>query len=740
MKLADLAKKVGITQKDLRKKLEELGFGVKATAKTVEDEVAELVIAELSKGSKTDKAGEDGASVVASKAGMAGEIPEPSQDILTDEAPTEVADVYDELVHQEIQKEIVKSQRKQTAGKDDKKRKREAEVRVQAEPQTFSKSIEIPDAISIKELAEKSGISVAKIIGELMKNGILANINQQVDFETVLIISDELGIKVKKKHGAASADEILGRDISHLLKEEDETVLRKRPPVVVVMGHVDHGKTKLLDAIRETNVVATEAGGITQHIGAYQVEKKGQLITFLDTPGHEAFTEMRARGAKVTDIAILVVAADEGVKPQTIEAINHAKEADVPIIVAMNKIDKPSINIDRVKGELAEQGLTPEDWGGKTIIAPISALQRQGIDELLDMILLVADMENLKANPDREAIGTVVEAHLDPSFGPIATVLVNTGTLREGDSFVVGSTFGKVKVMFDCLGRRIKEALPSAPVRIAGLHKTPLSGDILQVAVDEKSARQKSEEIGQLIKDEKIKKGSSLNQLISSVQSNKLLKIVLKADTKGSLEAIKGALAKIKDEEVALKIIHSGVGAITESDVMMASASQGFVIGFHTDYASSHVSLTAENEGVEVRIYKIIYELIDEVKKLLSGLLEANTVVVELGKAEVAKIFWTKKKEMIVGCKVTGGKIEKSAKLRVLRDSEILAEEATLASLQRGENAVNEVYEGEECGIKYTGNVKLQEGDVLEAYKMEKTHRSLGEVKKEKPTNDVKKD
>jgi len=716
MKIADLAKKVGFMQKDLRKKLEELGFEVKATAKTVEDDVAELVIAELVKPET-----------------KADEITESSEDILVDKDPTEVADVYDEIVHQEIEKEIVKSQRKQMAGKDDKKRKKTDHVftpYVAAQP--ASKSIEMPDTISIKELAEKSGISVAKIIGELMKNGILANINQQVDFETVLIISDELGIKVKKIHGAASADEILGRDISHLLKEEDETVLKKRPPVVVVMGHVDHGKTKLLDAIRSTNVVATESGGITQHIGAYQVEKKGQLITFLDTPGHEAFTEMRARGAKVTDIAILVVAADEGVKPQTIEAINHAKEADVPIIVAMNKIDKPSINIDKVKGELAEQGLTPEDWGGKTIIAPISALQKQGIDELLDIILLVADMENLKANPDREAIGTVIEAHLDSNFGPIATVLVNTGTLHEGDNLVVGSTFGKVKVMFSCLGERIKEAPPSAPVRIAGLDKTPLSGDILQVMHDEKKARQKSEEIDQLIKEDRIKKGSSLHYLISSIQSNRLLKIVLKADTKGSLEAIKGALAKIKDEEVALKIIHSGVGAITESDVMMASASQGLVVGFHTDYSSAHVAVTAENEGVQVRIYKIIYELIDEVRKLLSGLLEADTIIVELGKAEVAKIFWTKKKEMIIGCKVKGGKIEKNAKLRVMRKSEILAGEAVLVSLQRGENAVNEVYEGEECGIKYTGNVKLEEGDILEAYKTEKTHRALGEIK-EKP-------
>jgi len=710
MKLSDLAKKSGLSTKDLRVKLEGLGFGIKATAKTVEDEVAELVIAELSAKPATDATAESTLEIA---------------------DPTEVADVYDELINQEIEKEIVKSQRKQTAGKDDKKRKKNERTFVHPHSVVAapSKNVEMSDTISIKELAEKAGISVAKIIGELMKNGILANINQQIDFETLLIISDELGIKLKKKHGAASANEILGRDVDAMVKEQDETVLRKRPPIVVVMGHVDHGKTKLLDVIRSTNVVAGEAGGITQHMGAYQVEKKGKLITFLDTPGHEAFTEMRARGAKVTDIAILVVAADEGVKPQTIEALNHAKEAGVPIIVALNKIDKPSINIERVKGELAEHGLIPEDWGGKTIMAPISALENKGVDELLDMVLLVADMENLRANPDREAVATVVEAHLDPNFGPVATVLVNTGTLKEGDSFVVGSTFGRVKVMFDSFGKRIKEAPPSAPVKIAGLDKTPLSGEVLQVVLNEKIAHQKSEEIDRIVKSEKEKRSSSLNQLISSVQSNKLLKIVLKADTKGSLEAIKGALAKIKDEDVALKIIHSGVGAITESDVMMASASKGFVIGFHTAFSSPRVLSTAENEGVEVRVYKIIYELIDEVRKLLSGLLEPDTFVIELGKAEVKKIFWTKKKEMVVGCAVKGGKLERNAKLRIIKKGELLTDEIILASLQRGENSVNEVYEGEECGIKYTGNVKLEEGDIIEAYKIQKSQRGLGEAK-----------
>jgi len=714
MKLTDLAKQLDMTAKELKEKLDELGFAVKSTAKTVDDEVAELVLAELK--SRAD-------------------VP---VEVLAEAEDMDVADVYDEIIHQEREKEIVKSQRKKMAGKDERKKSRREDFNaiVPSASGTSAGGLEIPDFISVKELAERSGISVAKIIGELMKNGILANINQQIDFETVLIISSDLGIQVKKKHGSASADEILERDLSNLLKEADESVLKVRPPVVVVMGHVDHGKTKLLDAIRETNVVDGEAGGITQHIGAYQVEKKGRLITFLDTPGHEAFTEMRARGAKVTDIAILVVAADEGIKPQTIEAMNHAKDANVPIIVAINKIDKPNANVDRVKGELSEHGLQPEDWGGKTITVLVSALKKEGIDDLLDMILLVADIANLRANPDREAIGTVVEADLDNRLGPVATILVNTGTLHLGDNFIVGSTFGKIKVMTDSSGKRIQTALPSTPVKIAGLEVTPLSGDILQVLRDERAVRQKSKEIDLLLSNQRLQKSSALNQLISSIQSNKLLKMVLKADTKGSLEAIKGALYKIKDDEVALKIIHSGVGAINESDVMMASASGGFVVGFHVNLDSPHVKETADREGVEVRSYKIIYELIDDVKRFLSGLLEPDTITVELGKLQVAKIFLTKKKEMIVGCKVIEGRVPKDTKLRVVRNKVVIEEDAHLVSLQRGENLVNEVIEGEECGIKYSGKVKLEEGDIFEAYKLEKKHRALGE-KIEKPEPEV---
>lgn len=727
MKLADLAKQAKLSLPDLRKKLDELGFGVKSTARTVDDEVAELVLAEL-------KPKEDTSSKAADSTD--------GDNILSDDEGTEdVAEVYDELIHQEMEREVVKSQRKKQAGKGTSKDKDEVERRLaeqRAKDATFlGKTIQIGDLISVKELAEKSGISVAKIIGELMKNGILANINQQIDFETILIIADDLGIKVKKKHGTASASEILERDITNLIKEEDESVLKTRPPVVVVMGHVDHGKTKLLDSIRKTDVVAGESGGITQHIGAYQVSipsKDGKTlrqITFLDTPGHEAFTEMRARGAHVTDIAILVVAADEGIKPQTVEAINHAKEAGVPIIVALNKIDKPNANLDKVKGELCDYDLQPEEWGGKTICAPISALSGKGVPELLEMVLLLADMANYRANPDRKAVGTVVEAHLDHSLGPVATVLVNTGTLKLGDNFIVGSTFGKVKIMVDSAKKRLTSAGPSSPVQIAGLSKSPLSGDILQVVADEKMARLKSEEIVKAMEGAAAASDlSNMNKLITHVQSNRVLKVILKADTKGSLEAIKGSLAKIKDDEVAFKIIHSGVGSITEGDVMMASASNGLVLGFHTDFVSPHVKQTAEREKVEVRMYKIIYELIDAVKMVLGGLLEPEIVIEEIGKAEVRQVFLTKKNEMIVGCLVKGGKITKDSLIRVVRGGEILEQSAKMLSLQHGENAVPNVSEGEECGIKYGGKLKLLAGDIFEAYKKVEIHRALGEAKK----------
>ncbi|PIZ76442.1 translation initiation factor IF-2 [Candidatus Peregrinibacteria bacterium CG_4_10_14_0_2_um_filter_38_24] len=720
-KLSDLAEKLGITLKELREKLVEFGSGVSPKARVIDDDIAEIVIDELKKNNDVAECEKDVKVPVE-------DISPENEDLLeVNKAPRDVAELYDEIIAEEREREIVKSQRKKMAGKDTSKKSWSDKP---AQPIVAKDFVEISDFITVKEFAEKTGIKIAKIIGELMKNGIRANINQEIDFETAQIIADDSGVKLKRIRTAASAEELMAGNISNLLKEDDASVLKTRPPVVCVMGHVDHGKTKLLDAIRSTDVVAGESGGITQHIGAYQVVKKGKLITFLDTPGHEAFTAMRARGAKVTDIAVLVVAADEGVKPQTIEAINHAKEAGVPIIVAMNKMDKPNVNPDRVKGELAEHGLQPEDWGGDTVIVPVSALAKQGIDELLDMVLLTADILDLKANYDREAVGTVVEAHLDHSLGPVATVLVNTGTLRLMDNVVVGNAHGRIKLMRDYNGKPIRLANPSTPVRIAGLSSTPVSGDILQVVKDEKMAKQKAEEIGMITKKLDEEKGSAIGQIISRIKSDKILKIVLKADTKGSLEAIKQSLAKIKNDDVAIKIIHSGVGTITESDITMASASKGIVIGFHAGYDSPYVEKTAEREGVEVRKYTIIYNLLEEVTKLLSGLLDPEIVEIIIGRAEVKMIFLTKKKEMVIGCRVTSGKLENKAKLRVIRgvtkeDTDNIVGMGTLESLRKVDEVVREIGAGNECGIKFVGDIALEAGDILEAFKQEKKIRTV---------------
>lgn len=691
MKIADLAEKLGVEQADLRAKLTELGFDVSPRAKTIDQEVADLVFEELS----------------------------------SDGGPQDIAEIYDEMIAEEREREIVKSQRKKTAGREDKKEKKEERKEIEVVGE-----VEIGDFISVKEFAEKTGIKAAKVIGELMKNGILANINQQIDFETAQVLAEDLGVKLKRLRKVGAIEDLMSGDVSNLIKEDDSSLLKERPAVVCVMGHVDHGKTKLLDAIREADVVSGEAGGITQHIGAYQVNKKGKLITFLDTPGHEAFTSMRARGAKVTDIAILVVAADEGIKPQTIEAYNHAKEAGVPILVAANKIDKPEANLDRLKGELTELGLQPEDWGGSTVVVPVSALKGEGIDDLLDMVLLTAEMENLKANPNREAVGTVIEAHLDQSLGPVATILVNTGTLHGSDNFIVGDTYGRVKLMRDHNGKAVKEAEPSRPVFVAGFDKTPKSGDVLQVVANEKIAREKAEEISLIHKAEAAESMSASNSLISHIQSEKILKLIVKADVKGSLEAIKQSVAKIKDEEVAVKIIHSGVGRITESDIMMASASKALVAGFHSDFDAPNVSKLAEREGVEVKFYKVIYDLLEDIKKLLSGLLEPEIVEVVLGRAEVKQIFLTKKNKVILGARVNSGKIENKAKVRVIRgrnaeDEDNVVGTGLIDSLRKVDDVVPEIKEGNECGIQFIGDITPEAGDILLAYKEEKRERSV---------------
>lgn len=638
----------------------------------------------------------------------------------------ETIKVYEEFIDKELDKEIIKSQRKMTAGKEAPKAasKFKKSAPLPPPPRIIPSEVEIADAVTVKEFSEKTGLNPVKIIGELMKNGILANINQTIDFETAVIIADDFGIKLKRKRAAALAEDISGGNLEILLHEKDEADLVTRPPIVTVMGHVDHGKTKLLDAIRETDVVSTEAGGITQHIGAYQVEKNGRKITFIDTPGHEAFTSMRARGARVTDVAILVVAADEGVKPQTIEALNHAKEAAVPIIVAINKIDKEDINIDRVKAQLAELGLQPEDWGGKTPMVPVSALTGEGIPMLLEIILLIADLENLRANPNRPAVSTVIEAHLDKNLGPVSTILVNTGTLKIHNAVICGDIYGRIKIMRNYAGQNLESAGPATPVQIAGLSKTPHVGDIVQVVLNADEARRKADEIHLL--REKLSgfsSAESLERIMSAIQAGKLktLKVVLKGDTLGSLDALKLSIAQVKKDEVSVKIIHSGVGAITESDVMMASASGGIAIGFNTT-ASLHVREVAEKSGVQVFTYQIIYQLIDDLKKILSGLLEPEVTEVVLGRAEVRKIFLSEKKYMIAGCRVVSGKIENKTHLRVFR-SEAAIGEGFLDTLKRINDVVHEISEGHECGIKFYGEIKLEEGDIIESWKEERKKR-----------------
>ncbi len=683
--LKNLAKRIGIGEAELKVKLDDLGF--EYTDEGVEEDIADLVEEEL----KSDE---------------------------------DIVGMYDEIVAKEMEKELIKSQRKKTAGKTKKKSDKK-----ETGPVKKAGVIEIGDTISVKEFAEKTGISAAKIIGELMKNGILANINQKIDFDTLEILAEEFGVELDRKRGDVDIEDVMKGNLEKLLEESDKSKLQVRPPVVTIMGHVDHGKTKLLDYIREANVVAGEAGGITQHIGAYQVEKNDRLITFLDTPGHEAFTAMRARGAKVTDIAILVVAGDEGVKPQTIEAINHAKEAGVPIIVAITKMDKPNVNVDKVKGELTEHGLQAEDWGGKTITVPVSAMTGDGVDQLLEMILLVADIEDLKGNPDRPAVGTVIEAHLDKSLGPVATILVNTGSLRVMDSIIVGSAYGRVKTMKDHRGKNLKELPPSATARIAGLSKAPQSGDILQVVKNEREARLKATSIAQIERSRIAgSMGISMETLISHIKSGKLktLKVLLKADTQGSIEAISESLMKIKGKDVGVRIIHSGVGNVTESDVNMCAASHAVILCFHVG-SIPHVDRIAEQENVQILKYDIIYNLLDEVKKLLSGLLEPEVVEVDLGELEIKGIFYTKKKEMIIGGKVTSGVMQNKAKVRVYRDGEELGE-GVVGSLQKGEKNADEVKSGNECGIKFEGKIKIEMGDILKAYKVETRMRTLEEA------------
>ncbi len=577
------------------------------------------------------------------------------------------------------------------------------------------KTIVIPEVITIKELADKMKLQPSAIVKKLFLQGTIVTINQEIDFEKAEEIAMEYDVLCEKEKKINVIEELLKEE------EEDEKDMVPRPPVICVMGHVDHGKTSLLDAIRETNVTAKEAGGITQHIGAYVVEANGQKITFLDTPGHEAFTAMRMRGAQATDIAILVVAADDGVMPQTVEAINHAKAAGVEIIVAVNKIDKPSANVERVKQELSEYELIPEDWGGSTVFVPVSAHTKEGIPELLEMILLTAEVKELKANPNRKARGLVIEAQLDKGKGPVATVLVQKGTLHVGDSIAAGSCFGKVRAMMDDKGRRVKEAGPSTPVEILGLNDVPNAGEVFVSTVNEKEARNFAETFitegkNKLIEDTKAK--LSLDDLFSQIKAGnvKELPIIVKADVQGSVEAVKQSLVKLSNEEVVVKVIHGGVGTITESDVTLASASNAIIIGFNVRPDATAKSI-ADREKVDVRLYRVIYQAIEDVEAAMKGMLYPIFEEQVTGHAVVRQTFKASGVGTIAGSYVLDGKITRGCKARITRDGEQIFE-GPLASLKRFKDDVKEVNAGYECGLVFEGFNDLKEDDMIEVYIM----------------------
>jgi translation initiation factor IF-2 len=574
---------------------------------------------------------------------------------------------------------------------------------------------------TVQELALKMHRSPAELIKKLMQLGVMATINQEIDNDTATILAGEFGYEVEIK---------LPVDIEAVLMQEPEeepAQLQPRPCVVTVMGHVDHGKTSLLDAIRETNVIATEAGGITQHIGAYQVEHTGRKITFVDTPGHEAFTAMRARGAQVTDIAILVVAADDGVMPQTVEAINHAKEANVPIIVAINKTDKPGANAERVKQELTEHNLVPEEWGGETICANVSALKREGLKELLEMILLLAEVSEFKANPNRPARGTVIEAELDKGRGPVASVLVQNGTLNVGDMIMAGPAFGRVRAMMDDKGQRVKKAGPSTPVEVLGFSEVPQAGDTFIVVEDEKLARHIAARRQTKKREDELKTNTrvSLEDLFKHIKEGQIkeLGIIVKADVQGSVEALRQSLERLNTGEVKVNIIHGGVGAITETDIMLASASNAIILGFNVR-PDVNARKAAENEKVDVRLYRVIYDAIEDVKAAMSGLLDPEYREVTLGRAEIRKIFKASRIGTIAGCYVVEGKIERDAGVRVVRDG-IVVHEGKLDSLKRFKDDVKEVVQGYECGLALEKYNEIQEGDIIEVFTIEAVKREL---------------
>lgn len=587
-------------------------------------------------------------------------------------------------------------------------------------PIKIEKAYMTAETITVKDLTERIGKPAGEILKKLMLLGVMATINQELDFETAALVSSEFGVTLEKNIAKTAEDILEAENVS----EDDEADLETRPPVVTIMGHVDHGKTSLLDYIRETRVTEGEAGGITQHIGAYMVDVNGKPITFLDTPGHEAFTAMRARGAQATDIAILVVAADDGVMPQTIEAINHAKAAGVPIIVAINKMDKEAANPDRIKQDLTNYEMIAEEWGGDTIMVPVSAVTGDGIEQLLETIILVADMQELRANPNRRAHGIIIEAKLDKGRGPVATVLVQNGTLHTGDTVVAGMAYGRVRAMVNERGERVKEAPPSTPVEVIGFSEVPNAGDEMS-AVDERLSRQVAEERRDKQKVAMVKASAkvSLDDLFTRISEGEIkdLNIIVKADVQGSVEAVRQSLERLSNEEVRVRVIHGGVGAITENDVMLAMTSGSIIIGFNVRPENSARDMAAREE-VDVRLYRIIYQAIEDVEKAMKGMLEPIFKEVILGHAEVRSVFKVTGSGTIAGSYVTDGKVQRNAEIRLLRDNVVIYE-GKLDSLRRFKDDVREVASGYECGIGLEKYNDIKVGDVIECFINEEVER-----------------
>lgn len=681
IRVYELAKELNVSSKNLINLLmEEFGVEVKNHMSVIEDEDATL-IKELLGDTSSESEGKKS---------------------LVDEYEDELAESLNKGVKRKKKnkKELEKEQIEQNA---------EAACGV----------IEIGDTITVKELCEKLGKPANDVIKNLIFLGVMAGVNQEIDFATAEKLCEKYEVLVEKKENEVELEAF----------EEDTDVVEenlvKRPPIVTIMGHVDHGKTSLLDAIRHAKVTASEAGGITQHIGAYTVSLNGEKITFLDTPGHEAFTAMRARGAQVTDIVILVVAADDGIMPQTKEAINHCKAANVPMIVAINKIDRPGANIDRVKQELTEHGLVSEDWGGDTICVPVSAKTGENLESLLEMVLLTAEMQELTADPNRKAKGTVIEAKLDKGRGSVASLLIQNGTLNVGDSILVGSTYGRIRAMFDDRGKKIKSVGPSIPVEILGLSEVPAAGDRFIVCKDEKTARNMAELRKQKIKADSHQASNrvSLEDLYSQIQEGKVkeLAIVVKADVQGSVEAIRQSLEKLSTDDVKVRVIHGAVGAITETDVTLAAASNALVIGFNVR-PDGNATVQAEKENIEIKTYRIIYDAIEDVKSAMIGMLEPEYKEVVNGKAEVRMTYKISNVGTIAGCYVTDGKIVRNSEIRVIRDG-IVIFESTLASLKRFKDDAKEVAKGYECGLSVEKFNDLKEGDVIESFTMEAIKR-----------------